>query len=479
MTEFYDEENQLNIASLSYQVKIINPSLVLISICYSEKLDLRVALEVEGIFSHIRLQRDLSLNTNGKQITLDPTQKELLKQLAKDENNPKTVVISGHEGSGKSLLAVEATKMKICSFVKQHPGENRKKIRVVLCAAYQGENRVPVLFQFLKEELKYFQRFCYLETKPLADVSFNSVEDLQSRIQKELAINPPVYTRKDDISFTRLLPREKEEKTMSEAPTVQNQQASNLNQAQKMASNSKIKKTEDTSLSQQNIDQNIQVNKDSEAETEVQEDKNHTIVLLDEVLPKFDLHQWKHLKSDSNVEYVVAIRHTFSQSSFPKVQRLKEVSILDDSNTLVCVLDKRLRCSNEITALVFYLMIHLKDNSTLKSFEHSLDSFNGGVPIWLDVENVEDFVHFANTNPVISKSVMVIYDPKDDDFSLQRVVKLCSEKKWDCHPCTSIVGSEAKTVFLYNLKDFHFESFTRVTTDLIIITINGKDTKNP
>ena len=339
----YFDKKKLNLEDLMHRLREINPLILVISICHSVNLDLRFALEVEGLFARMRLQRDLNLTTNGKQITLDPTQKELLKQLAKDENNPKTVVISGHEGSGKSLLAVEATKMKICSFVKQHPGENRKKIRVVLCAAYQGENRVPVLFQFLKEELKYFQRFCYLETKPLADVSFNSVEDLQSRIQKELAIDPPVYTRKDDISFTKLLPKVKEEKTMSEAPTVQNQQASNLNQAQKMASNSKIKKTEDTSLSQQNIDQNIQVNKDSEAETEVQEDKNHTIVLLDELLPKFDLHQWKHLKSDSNVEYVVAIRHTFSQSSFPKVQRLKEVSILDDSNTLVCVLDKKLR----------------------------------------------------------------------------------------------------------------------------------------
>ena len=180
-----------------------------------------------------------------------------------------------------------------------------------------------------------------------------------------------------------------------------------------------------------------------------------------------------------NVQYVVAIRHTFSQSVFPNVQPLENVKRLDNSNTLICVLDKRLRCSNEIIALVFYLMIHSKDNSTLKSFEHSLDSFNGGVPIWLDVENVEDFVHFANTNPVISKSVMVIYDPKDDDFSLQPVVKLCLEKKWDCHPCTSIVGSEAQTVFLFNLKDFHFESFTRVTSNLIIITIKEEGPKNP
>ena len=206
-----------------------------------------------------------------------------------------------------------------------------------------------------------------------------------------------------------------------------------------------------------------------------------TIVLLDEVKPDFDLHQWRHLHSDSNTDYVVAIRHIFSQSLF-KTERLRGVSTLENSNTLVCVLDKRLRCSNEIIALTFYMMIHSKNTSSLKSFEHSLDSFNGDVPVWLDLEDVEDFVNFAEktyhdgSNP---ESVMVIYDPNDDQFSLQPLMKYCLEKEWPCHPYTSIVGSEATTVFLYNLKEFHFESFTRATTDLIIITIKGGEAKHP
>ena len=219
-------------------------------------------------------------------------------------------------------------------------------------------------------------------------------------------------------------------------------------------------------------------------ETEVKREEVHTIVLLDEVLPDFDLNQWRHLQSDSNVEYVVAIRHTFSQSVFPNVQPLENVKRLENSNTLICVLDKRLRCSNEIIALVFYLMIHSKNSSSLKSFEHSLDSFNGDVPVWLDLEDVEDFINFAKntyhdgSNPVTAESVMVIYDPNDNQFSLQPLVKYCLDKEWPCHPCTSIVGSEALTVILYNLKEFHFESFTRATTNLISITIKGQETKN-
>ena len=155
----YYKDAELNLEYLMQKLREIDPFIIVISICHSVNLDLRFALEVEGLFAHMRIQRDLNLTTNGKQITLDPTQKELLEQLTqltKEESDPTTVVITGPEGSGKSLLAVEATKMKICSLLKQHPGKDRVEIRVVLCAAYQGENRVPVLFQFLKQELKCF-----------------------------------------------------------------------------------------------------------------------------------------------------------------------------------------------------------------------------------------------------------------------------------------------------------------------------------
>ena len=129
VSKYYDKDDKLNFEDLSLKLIEIGPSILVISICHSVNLDLRFALEVEGIFAHIRLKRDLSLTTKGKQIYLDPTQRDLLVQLAKDENCQKTVVISGPEGSGKSLLAIEATKMKICSILKQFPGKERVKIK--------------------------------------------------------------------------------------------------------------------------------------------------------------------------------------------------------------------------------------------------------------------------------------------------------------------------------------------------------------
>ena len=325
---YFDKDDKSNFEDLSLKLIEIGPSILVISICHSVNLDLRFALEVEGIFAHIRLKRDLSLTTKGKQINLDPTQRELLMQLAKDENDQKTVVISGPEGSGKSLLAIEATKMKICSILKQFSGKDRVKIRVVLCAAYQGDNRVPVLFKFLKEELKAFKRYCLIETKPLADLSVNDVKDLQSKIQKELSIDPPVYSRKDDILFTQLLPSMASKKSVDSDPNVSNQQVN------KSASKSQQKVTEGKS----NDFKATKVHQESE--TEEERDKMITIVLLDEVIPDFELCQWNNFQSDSNVQYVVAIRHTFSQSSFPTSLKLENVSTLD--NTVICVLDKRL-----------------------------------------------------------------------------------------------------------------------------------------
>ena len=459
--KFYLDANicAIDEEALEMEIMKINPHVVVLAICFSKTLQLKFKLESSGLFPRLRMQRDLNLISKGRILTLDQAQSDLLMQLAKDENNRKTVVISGPEGSGKSLLAMEATKMKIYSLLKKHSGSDHVKIRVVLCAAYQGDNRVPVLFQFLKEELEAFGHHFLIDLKPLADLSFTNVKDLQSKIQKELLTDSLVYKREDNILFTQLLPKvDDESETIADAVG-----ATNLDPI--------VPKPK---VANPNFQDQEPVNK-SKSTTMFPQLTSETIVLLDEVSPGFDLHQWKQFKSDSNFEYVVAIRHTFSQSSFPKIPTLEKVSAWD--NTLICVLDKRLRCSDEITALVFYLMIHSKNNATLKSFEHSLDSFEGDVPMWIDVESVEDFIYFAEEtyHSVDSKSVMVIFDPNDDQFALQPLLKYCLDKNWQCHPYSSIIGSEASTVFIYNLKQFHFESFTRATNELIIITIKSSD----
>ena len=64
----YFDKKKLNLENLKQRLREINPLILVISICHSVNLDLRFALEVEGLFAHMRLQRDLNLTTNGKQI---------------------------------------------------------------------------------------------------------------------------------------------------------------------------------------------------------------------------------------------------------------------------------------------------------------------------------------------------------------------------------------------------------------------------
>ena len=101
LDEYYNDKKELNRQALKTKIICISPSILLISVCYSEKLDLRFVLEMEGIFPGLKLQGDLRLATNGKLIELDPVQIELLYTVADEKNIQKVTIIHGPEGSGQ------------------------------------------------------------------------------------------------------------------------------------------------------------------------------------------------------------------------------------------------------------------------------------------------------------------------------------------------------------------------------------------
>ena len=98
--EYYNDKDELDNKALKTKILYIRPSIVLISICFSEQLDLRFVLEMEGIFPSLKLQGALRLATNGKQIELDPLQDKLLYTMADKKNIHKVTIIHGPEGSG-------------------------------------------------------------------------------------------------------------------------------------------------------------------------------------------------------------------------------------------------------------------------------------------------------------------------------------------------------------------------------------------
>ena len=99
LDEFYNGKKELNRQALKTKIISMSPSILLISVCYSEILDLRFVLEMEGIFPSLKLQGDLRLATNGKQLELDPVQTNLLYTVARIIQ--KVTIMHGPEGSGK------------------------------------------------------------------------------------------------------------------------------------------------------------------------------------------------------------------------------------------------------------------------------------------------------------------------------------------------------------------------------------------
>ena len=177
---FYDEMNRLDQKGLKVRILEIKPSVLVISICFSEKLDLRFALEVEAIFPELRLKQDLTMVTHGKQIELDETQRKLLYTVSDLNNIEKMTVVFGPEGSGKTILSVEVLKMKLSHYIRKlklSANDGKSKIKVFVCGCYNGQNRVVVLLKQLMEETKDISQFCDLQLKALPDFKIKNNQE--------------------------------------------------------------------------------------------------------------------------------------------------------------------------------------------------------------------------------------------------------------------------------------------------------------
>ena len=136
--EYYKDETtkDINEENLVDDIKKINPSMVVMVICYSQILHLRFLLEGAGIFSEVRLNRDLCLQSKGQILTLSETQKKFLQTLSQPENIEKKLVrIEGQVGSGKTLIGIEALKMKIAHYIRKYgwnATESKDKLRVLV-----------------------------------------------------------------------------------------------------------------------------------------------------------------------------------------------------------------------------------------------------------------------------------------------------------------------------------------------------------
>ena len=134
--DFFKKETRvIDETGLVSKIQTINPQMIILVICYSEILDLKVLLETTGLFAGMRISRELNILSNGQILTMNAVQKEFIQTLALEDHVEKDVIVTGPVGSGKTLLGLEAINIKKSHYKKKYgisSSDCKNKIRVII-----------------------------------------------------------------------------------------------------------------------------------------------------------------------------------------------------------------------------------------------------------------------------------------------------------------------------------------------------------
>ena len=81
--DFFKNEKtrEIDEDSLVSKIRLINPQITVMVICYSQILELKFLLEGAGLFAEMRMNRDLNILSNGQILTMNDVQKEFILKL--------------------------------------------------------------------------------------------------------------------------------------------------------------------------------------------------------------------------------------------------------------------------------------------------------------------------------------------------------------------------------------------------------------
>ena len=233
----------------------------------------------------------------------------------------------------------------------------------------------------------------------------------------------------------------------------------------------------------------LQINSPQEFKAKIQEilqgsskSIKHSIFFFDELFPNFPIDKWSHLSSmKGGVDFVLSIRHAFNTRLWTN-EVLDTQTILDnegiqsDKDTIFCQLTKSYRCTHQLITFMYHWLIHSPKEDGLfkeKSFIRSGASRSGGPrPLWFEVPNVEVFIQHVKDDDQLNnaKDVLVICDYNHDLLSIHTLGKYCKTKDWKFCQSNEVMGSEAKIVIIYDVKEVHFEALSRAVNQLIMVT---------
>ena len=160
-----EETREIDEDALVAEIRLINPQMTVMVICYSQLLELKFLLEGAGLFAEMRMNRSLNILSNGQILTMNDVQKAFIQTLAQKDNVEKDVVITGPVGSGKTLLGLEAIIMKKSHYIKKYglsSSDCINKLRVIIWIG-ESYHESMLKHQMLLNELSKSTNDCCLE----------------------------------------------------------------------------------------------------------------------------------------------------------------------------------------------------------------------------------------------------------------------------------------------------------------------------
>ena len=177
---------------------------------------------------------------------------------------------------------------------------------------------------------------------------------------------------------------------------------------------------------------------------------------------KVDINSKYHQK----VDYIYCLGYYDSKAVQTNFQPLEVTD-----TTICCNLEQRQRSSQQILDLADYLQMH-SDEFPIRRW-NSGKSFSSEIPLWVQLSNPKSFFDYFK-DKFKSDDVMLIWDYDNKPSNPKDIEEFCTEQKWRCTEDDNVKGSEASVTILYDLDDFQYEYLTRAKTQLVIVTIDGK-----
>ena len=111
--EYIKHVQEIDEDGIVKEIRLIDPQMTFMVICYSEINDLKFLLEESGLFSAMKMSRDINILSNGHFLTMNDAQKEFIQTMAHEDHIEKDVIVTGPVGSGKTLLGLEAINIRL------------------------------------------------------------------------------------------------------------------------------------------------------------------------------------------------------------------------------------------------------------------------------------------------------------------------------------------------------------------------------